>query len=83
MAKTKAGGKTNQKTPRVGKRLGLKKTAGQKAKVGHILIRQRGTKFHAGEGVGIGRDHTLFALRDGILEFKRRRGKTYLNLLSK
>lgn len=81
MAKKKAGGKTRQQTPRPGKRLGVKIFGGQHVRAGNILIRQRGTKFHPGEGVGIGRDHTLFALWKGILEFKKRRGKTYLNIL--
>lgn len=81
MAKKKAGGKTRQQSPRPGKRLGVKIIGGQHVRTGNILIRQRGTKFHPGEGVGIGRDHTLFALRDGILEYKRKRGRTYLNIL--
>lgn len=81
MAQTKAGGKTRQQTPRPGKRLGLKVSAGQKVKAGNILVRQRGTKFHPGEGVGMGRDFTLFALRDGILEFQKKRNRKYLNIL--
>ncbi len=72
MAKKKAGGKTRQHTTRPGKRLGLKVFGGQEIKTGAIILRQRGTRFHAGEGVGIGRDHTLFALRDGRVVFKRR-----------
>ena len=76
MAHTKAGGsKASQQTPRVGKRLGVKIFGGQPAKTGSIIVRQRGTKFHPGEGVGIGRDHTLFALRDGMVEFLKRKGK--------
>ncbi len=75
MAKTKASGKTRQKTPRVGKRLGLKVSGGQPVKTGMIIVRQRGTKFHPGEGVGMGRDFTLFALRKGIVQFKNRLGK--------
>lgn len=74
MAHTKAGGKTRQQTPRQGKRLGLKIFGGQKVKIGQIIIRQRGTPFHPGEGVGIGRDHTLFALKEGVVEFKKRKG---------
>ncbi|PJC28227.1 50S ribosomal protein L27 [Candidatus Shapirobacteria bacterium CG_4_9_14_0_2_um_filter_39_11] len=83
MAKTKAGGKTRQKSRRPGKRLGLKVSGGQKIIAGNILVRQRGTKFHPGEGVGRGRDHTLYALKDGILRFKKKEGKTYLWLNSK
>ncbi|MCJ7804849.1 50S ribosomal protein L27 [Patescibacteria group bacterium] len=78
MAHTKAGGKTRQQTPRVGKRLGLKIFGGQKVKLGQIIVRQRGTKFHPGEGVGLGRDHTLFALKDGLVEFKRHKGDNFI-----
>lgn len=77
MAHTKAGGKTRQQEPRPGKRLGLKASAGQPVKVGHILVRQRGTEIHPGDGVRRGKDHTLFALREGVLRFKRRMGKLY------
>lgn len=80
MAKKKAGGKARQQTPRPGKRLGVKIFGGQQVRAGNILVRQRGTKFHPGEGVGVGRDHTLFALQDGILEFKKKQGKTYLSI---
>lgn len=83
MAKKKAGGKTRQQTPRPGKRLGVKIFGGQQARAGNILIRQRGTKFHPGEGVGIGRDHTLFALRDGIVQFKQKLGKKVVWLKNK
>lgn len=74
MAKKKAGGKVRQQTTRPGKRLGLKIFGNQKVKTGAIILRQRGTRFHPGEGVGIGRDHTLFALKDGKLSFKTRQG---------
>lgn len=83
MAKTKAGGKTRQHPPRAGKRLGLKISGGQKVKAGNILIRQRGTKFHPGEGVGIGRDFTLYAIRDGIVKFVQKKGRKYLWLTNK
>ena len=75
MAKTKAAGKTRQQSPRPGKRLGLKVAGGQKVKRGNIILRQRGTKYHPGDGVGMGRDFTLFALREGIIQFKDRLGK--------
>lgn len=75
MAKTKAGGKTRQKPARAGKRLGLKISGGQSVRPGMILVRQRGTVYHPGEGVGLGRDHTLFALRQGIVNFKNKLGK--------
>lgn len=53
------------------KRLGVKRYAGQKVSAGSILVRQRGTKFHPGENVGTGRDYTLFALKDGTVEFQK------------
>ena len=80
MAKKKTGGTSEQQSPRVGKRLGVKTFGGQKVQTGSILIRQRGTKFHPGNGVGVGRDHTLFALRDGIVNFKKRLGKTLVSV---
>ncbi len=75
MSKTKAAGRTRQQPPRPGKRLGVKIFGGQNIKVGNIILRQRGTKFHPGEGVGLGRDHTLFALKDGRVEFRKKQGK--------
>jgi large subunit ribosomal protein L27 len=54
------------------KYLGVKVYGGQAIEAGNIIVRQRGTKFHAGPGVGLGRDHTLFALVDGVVEFKTR-----------
>lgn len=81
MAKTKAGGKTRQQSPRPAKRLGVKIYGGQKVKTGNILIKQRGTEFHPGRGVGIGRDFTLFALREGIVEFKKRLGKRIVSII--
>ena len=54
------------------KYLGVKVYGGQAIEAGNIIVRQRGTKFHAGTGVGLGRDHTLFALTDGVVEFKTR-----------
>jgi large subunit ribosomal protein L27 len=75
MAKTKAGGKTRQKPARAGKRLGIKIFGGQPVKPGQIIVRQRGTEFHPGDGVGLGRDFTLFALREGKVSFKKKQGK--------
>jgi len=75
MAHTKAGGKTRQKPARAGKRLGVKIFGGQTVKPGQIIVRQRGTKFHPGDGVGLGRDFTLFALREGKVAFKKKQGK--------
>lgn len=81
MAKTKAGGaRASQLTPRAGKRLGVKIFGGQKVRAGNIIVRQRGTLFHPGEGVGIGSDYTLFALKDGIVEFIKRQGKKIISV---
>ena len=69
MAHKKAGGSTRNGRDSVSKRLGVKRFGGQDVKAGNILVRQRGTRFHAGENVGIGKDHTLFATADGKVEF--------------
>ncbi len=55
------------------KYLGVKRFGGQRVRAGNIIVRQRGTRFHPGENVGMGRDHTLFALSDGVVDFGRRR----------
>lgn len=80
MAHTKAGGKTRQQQPRPGKRLGIKVAVGKKIKIGQILVRQRGTKFHPGKNVGLGKDHTLYALAEGLLEFRRKFGKVFMTI---
>ena len=82
MAKKKASGSTTQHKSRKGKRLGLKIFGGEKAKVGQIIMRQRGTKIHAGEGVGLGRDHTLFALKKGTVKFLSRFGKKFVSIVN-
>ena len=69
MAHKKAGGSSRNGRDSNPKMLGVKRFGGELVKAGNILIRQRGTKFHAGENVGIGRDHTLFALVAGNVEF--------------
>ena len=69
MAHKKAGGSTRNGRDSESKRLGLKKFGGQAVEAGNILVRQRGTKFHPGENVGCGRDHTLFAKADGVVTF--------------
>ncbi len=81
MAKTKSGGKTRQKTNRPGKRLGVKLFGGEKAKIGQIIVRQRGSKFYPGEGVGVGRDFTLFALREGKVRFGKKKGKQFVSVI--
>ncbi len=60
------------------KRLGVKIFAGQEVKTGMIIVRQRGTRFRPGPGVGLGRDHTLFALREGVVEFRRSGEKRFV-----
>ena len=69
MAHKKAGGSTNNGRDSQSKRLGVKRFGGQAVLAGNILVRQRGTRFHAGENVGMGKDHTLFAKADGKVEF--------------
>ena len=69
MAHKKAGGSTNNGRDSESKRLGVKKYGGQKVIAGNIIIRQRGTKFHPGLNVGCGRDHTLYAKTDGVVNF--------------
>ena len=72
MAHKKAGGSSKNGRDSESKRLGVKKFGGQNVIAGNILVRQRGTKFHAGENVGMGRDHTLFATADGSVKFEIR-----------
>jgi len=69
MSHTKAGGSVKNIHDSPGQRLGVKLFGGQFARSGNILVRQRGTRMEAGTGVGVGTDHTLFALRDGIVKF--------------
>ena len=69
MAHKKAGGSTNNGRDSISKRLGVKLFGGQAARAGNIIVRQRGTRFHPGENVGCGKDHTLFAKADGQVEF--------------
>jgi len=72
MAHKKAGGSTNNGRDSESKRLGVKLFGGQQVKAGNIIVRQRGTRFHPGENVGCGRDHTLFAKADGVVKFAKR-----------
>lgn len=74
MAHKKAGGSTRNGRDSIGKRLGLKKFGGQTVRSGNILVRQRGSTYHAGLNVGQGKDYTLFALSDGVVEFSHKRG---------
>jgi large subunit ribosomal protein L27 len=70
MAHKKAGGSTRNGRDSESKRLGVKRFGGQTIPAGSIIVRQRGTKFHAGVNVGMGRDHTLFAKADGVVKFE-------------
>jgi large subunit ribosomal protein L27 len=69
MAHKKGQGSTQNNRDSAGRRLGVKKYGGEKVVPGNIIIRQRGTKIHAGNGVGMGRDHTIFATIEGIVKF--------------
>ena len=72
MSKTKGAGSTKNGRDSESKRLGLKKFGGQRVVAGNILVRQRGTVYRAGDNVGVGTDHTLFALTDGTVKFRRK-----------
>lgn len=74
MATKKAGGSTRNGRDSAGRRLGVKKSDGQAVVPGNIIVRQRGTKFHPGENVGMGKDHTLFATLEGRVSFSRKKG---------
>ncbi|OGY18432.1 MAG: 50S ribosomal protein L27 [Candidatus Chisholmbacteria bacterium RIFCSPLOWO2_01_FULL_50_28] len=82
MAKTKQAGKTAQHTTRPGKRLGVKIFGGQSVKSGAIIVRQRGSVFHPARGVGMGRDHTLYAMKEGRVVFKTKLGKQTVSVES-
>ncbi len=75
MAHKKAGGSSNNGRDSAGRRLGVKKSGGQAVIPGNIIIRQRGTKFYPGENVGMGKDHTLFAMAEGRVTFATKRNK--------
>ena len=75
MAHKKAGGSTRNGRDSESKRLGVKRFGGETVLAGNILVRQRGTHFHPGKNVGCGKDHTLFAKSDGVVQFVQRGGK--------
>ncbi|MAZ18710.1 50S ribosomal protein L27 [Oricola sp.] len=82
MAHKKAGGSSRNGRDSESKRLGVKKFGGEKVIPGNILVRQRGTKWHPGVNVGIGKDHTLFAKAEGAVEFKAKaNGRTYVSVM--
>jgi large subunit ribosomal protein L27 len=84
MAHKNAGGSTRNGRDSVSKRLGVKCFGGEAVKAGNIIVRQRGTRFHAGDNVGIGKDHTLFAKADGKVEFVVRgpKSRKFVQVLS-
>ena len=82
MAHKKAGGSSRNGRDSDGKRLGVKRFGGQAVLAGNIIIRQRGTQFYPGDGVGMGKDHTLFALVDGTVEFKMQRNRKHVHVRS-
>ncbi|GIL00484.1 MAG: 50S ribosomal protein L27 [Alphaproteobacteria bacterium] len=82
MAHKKAGGSSRNGRDSESKRLGVKKFGGQSVIAGNIIVRQRGTKWHPGANVGMGRDHTLFALADGQVAFAAKaNGRTFVNVV--
>jgi len=82
MAHTKAQGSVKGNRDSISKRLGIKLYGGQGAKIGAIIARQKGTKVHPGSGVGIGKDHTLFALIEGVIKFRTKFGKKFVDVVN-
>ncbi len=84
MAHKKAGGSTRNGRDSNAKRLGVKKFGGEIVKAGNIIVRQRGTRFHAGDNVGLGKDHTLFATADGRVAFvtKGSNNRQFVNIIA-
>ena len=81
MATKKAGGSSRNGRDSAGRRLGVKKYGGQEVIPGNIIVRQRGTKFHPGSNVGIGKDHTIFATKNGKVAFKKTRTRTFISVV--
>lgn len=83
MAHKKGEGSVKNGRDSQSKRLGVKIFGGQAAEAGNIILRQRGTEYHPGKNVGVGRDFTIFALTDGVVEFKKSKGdKTFVSVVS-
>ncbi|MGC5780193.1 50S ribosomal protein L27 [Methylobacterium sp. NFXW15] len=78
MAHKKAGGSSRNGRDSEGRRLGVKKFGSESVIPGNIIVRQRGTKWHPGANVGMGKDHTLFALKPGTVQFETRRGRAFV-----
>lgn len=82
MAQKKAGGSTKNGRDSAGQRLGVKKFGGEQILSGGIIVRQRGTEYHPGKFVGVGKDHTLFAKRDGVVKFHTGlKGRRYVSVV--
>ena len=81
MAHKKAGGSSRNGRDSAGRRLGIKKFGGEIVVSGNIIVRQRGTKFHPGTNVGIGKDHTLFAVKNGKVNFTKKRKRTLVSVI--
>ena len=82
MAHKKAGGSSRNGRDSAGQRLGIKLFGGQQCLAGNIIARQRGTKWHPGQNVGLGKDHTLFALVDGHVEFRTKaKGRVFVSVV--
>ena len=82
MAHKKGAASTRNGRDSNAQRLGVKRFGGQEVNAGEILVRQRGTKFHPGENVGMGKDHTLFALKDGSVKFGVRRDRKVVDVIA-
>jgi large subunit ribosomal protein L27 len=83
MAHKKAGGSSRNGRDSIGRRLGVKKFGGESVAPGNIIIRQRGTKYHPGRNVGLGKDHTIFAVAEGRVRFRKRsEGKVFVDVES-
>ena len=81
MAHKKAGGSSRNGRDSAGQRLGVKRFGGEHVVSGNIIVRQRGTKFHPGENVGLGKDHTIFATAEGRVAFQRKTGgRTFISV---
>jgi large subunit ribosomal protein L27 len=82
MATKKAGGSTRNGRDSESKRLGVKKFGGQHVISGNIIVRQRGTKYHPGANVGMGRDHTIYAMTEGSVQFRKgEKGRTFISVI--
>lgn len=83
MAHKKSGGSSSNGRDSIGRRLGLKKSGGQAVIPGNIIVRQRGTQYHPGANVGMGKDHTIFAVAEGKVAFTKRAGnKTFVSVIT-